>query len=1074
MRTLFFAVLSALCISCGAGVVELGPKGELKMEKLSFYGSVFDENWKSYGQIYRYFEVTSHTPERVAGAFRYEGLPRIELVSTLKAQGENFRYTAFCAPGAERDWKSVALVARLPVDEFRGRELVIDGKGLLLPVEPKAGKNTTLFQGDASSLIVPLAGRKLVFKGAFQVRVQDDRAYNLDSYALRIGFRRDSAAAWSLDLECSAPAYESTPVDLRSAVNMGFTDETADDRRGGWTDQGKENDLRMLPVGLRSLGGVSFDLIDPASNQGKSCLMLAGPNREYFPQKAEVKVPDSPRGNYLYLLHALAWPGNLKEIGKVTVSYTDGTSTVIPVTGNVDVGNWWEPRTRRNGEVVWTGENKSSYVGLYRSCFPIENKPVTGVGFSSSGVSVWGIVALSLGMEEVPRPGSAPVYIVPGKEFQPMNYSKDTVKGSALDFSDRLDAPAGKYGRVVTGSGGRFEFEGRPGDPVRFYGANLCNTAQFLTKEWAERLADRLAAAGYNAIRLHHQDAGLSLLTENGSTALNPVRLDQMEYLIHCLKQRGIYITVDLYVSRPLTKGEIPEFPEQTVGRAAFKPLAYLLDSAMTNWEVFARNWLTHVNPYTGLALKDDPALISISLINEGNLNSTSQAEPYTRQAYDKAFAAWEKGKEFKAGTGRQQKFSAFLAELHLAGYERMKNFVRGLGVNCPLSDMNMRSQPILSVIRDRYDYVDNHIYWAHPSFPEKRWQLPSVANTGSVLSGMSVPGSLFPSRIYGKPMLITEFDYAYPNRCRAEGAMVMASYAALQDWDGLFQFAYAHRDSVVMKESGPVSHFDSSTDPVKALSQRIGVALFLDGGLKPAPLKYAVLLSGAEGLTFDRQFPKELQQLGLSAQVGSVVMEKGFDPAKLPQGVTGLVDLGHNFPAVPAGYPVFKPSELPLADTSGGQLLLDRKKEILKAETPTCEAMILPAGQSGEGKFLKVENKIGRGVFAAIALDRQPLDNTGRILILHLTDSHGTKTKFGGRSQERFEGWGVLPFLAARGEAKITLTLRPGNWKLHALDATGKRLGEIPFEHKGNQLTFQANIFAKPGAVPAYELQAI
>ena len=37
-------------------------------------------------------------------------------------------------------------------------------------------------------------------------------------------------------------------------------------------------------------------------------------------------------------------------------------------------------------------------------------------------------------------------------------------------------------------------------------------------------------------------------------------------------------------------------------------------------WKAFAKNLMTHVNPYTGRAYKDEPALPLISLINEGGL----------------------------------------------------------------------------------------------------------------------------------------------------------------------------------------------------------------------------------------------------------------------------------------------------------------------------------------------------------------------------------------------------------------------------------------------------------------------
>ncbi len=71
-----------------------------------------------------------------------------------------------------------------------------------------------------------------------------------------------------------------------------------------------------------------------------------------------------------------------------------------------------------------------------------------------------------------------PVKIVAGADWVPLVPEPDIVPGSALDFSSLCgrDAPAGKHGRVVA-RGPHFEFEGMPGVPQRFYGVNLCFTA---------------------------------------------------------------------------------------------------------------------------------------------------------------------------------------------------------------------------------------------------------------------------------------------------------------------------------------------------------------------------------------------------------------------------------------------------------------------------------------------------------------------------------------------------------------------------------------------------------------------
>ena len=70
------------------------------------------------------------------------------------------------------------------------------------------------------------------------------------------------------------PAADIRPLDLSSGANSAFADETADDRRGGWTDQGA-NDLRLLKSGVQTLGGVPFSILDDGRSGGKSCIVLA-------------------------------------------------------------------------------------------------------------------------------------------------------------------------------------------------------------------------------------------------------------------------------------------------------------------------------------------------------------------------------------------------------------------------------------------------------------------------------------------------------------------------------------------------------------------------------------------------------------------------------------------------------------------------------------------------------------------------------------------------------------------------------------------------------------------------------
>ena len=67
----------------------------------------------------------------------------------------------------------------------------------------------------------------------------------------------------------------------------------------------------------------------------------------------------------------------------------------------------------------------------------------------------------------------------------------------------------------------------------------------------------------------------------------------------------------------------------------------FLSEKAEKNFQAFAANLLNHVNPYTKLAWKDDPALLSLSLVNENTIEATVNAD--TLPLYNARFEKWLK-----------------------------------------------------------------------------------------------------------------------------------------------------------------------------------------------------------------------------------------------------------------------------------------------------------------------------------------------------------------------------------------------------------------------------------------------
>ena len=134
-------------------------------------------------------------------------------------------------------------------------------------------------------------------------------------------------------------------------------------------------------------------------------------------------------------------------------------------------------------------------------------------------------------------------------------------------------------------------------------------------------LADRLSRFGYNAIRIHHYEGDL-VRGQGVSTKLNPEKIGQLDYLLAAFIRRGIYITTDLFVSRPVPYAELGIDKPGNVPMDTFKILVPVHPRAFENWKAFATSLLTHTNTFTGRRYADEPALAWLAMINEGNFGN--------------------------------------------------------------------------------------------------------------------------------------------------------------------------------------------------------------------------------------------------------------------------------------------------------------------------------------------------------------------------------------------------------------------------------------------------------------------
>lgn len=177
-----------------------------------------------------------------------------------------------------------------------------------------------------------------------------------------------------------------------------------------------------------------------------------------------------------------------------------------------------------------------------------------------------------------------------------------------------------------------------------------------------------------------------------------------------------------------------------------------------------------------------------------------------------------------------QHDFWAFLAETERAYVGEMVTLLKqDLKVQAPIIDTQASFGGIGGVYREAVlgDYVDMHAYWQHPSFPGQSWDGNNWSIRNSSLVRDAAGGTLTRlalHRVAGKPFTVSEYDHPAPNFYSAEMFPMLASFAAFQDWDGLYQFDYGNTHS----DDGRISsYFTMRSHPAKVAFVPIAALLF-------------------------------------------------------------------------------------------------------------------------------------------------------------------------------------------------------------------------------------------------------
>ncbi len=727
------------------------------------------------------------------------------------------------------------------------------------------------------------------------------------------------------------------------------------------------------------------------------------------------------------------------------------------------------------------------------------------------------------------------VTIKAGVDWIPLQPELEIEPGSALDFSNMgfRDAPAGKRGQVMARPDGQFAFVDSPDKPARFYGVNFCFSSLYLSHEQADRLTDRLARIGYNAARIHHYEGELTQRQTN-STTLNPEKLEQLDYLVAAFIRHGIYLTTDLFVSRGIPYREVGIDRPGQIPMDTFKILVPVHEGAYKNWQAFARNFLSHVNPYTMRSYAEEPALAWLAMINEGNFGNFFQ-DIQTIPEWKRAWNAWlvkhyqnraalsaswgatlkpeeepvggtvEFPPRLQADGLRARDCIQFLGNTERDMVERMKKFLHD-ELHCRALISNSSSWTRFTTdqaTRAIYDYVDDHFYVDHPKFLQNPWRLPSKCpNTSPLTEGATGGRALAFTRLYGKPFTVTEYNYSAPGRFRGIGGILTGALGALQGWGGIWRFAYSHNRESTFSPMR-MDYFNTVSDPLSQAAERASLCLFLRGDLQAAPHSVVLAMTDADLARPAAKIPTlapNWHWLAWGTRVGTEVVPSpdkllahdaiiplawatsatAYDPSRtLPLEPYALQN-----PKLISGLEqkkLFSPETAPEPDkklfrSETGEIVIDGPENRLVLDTPRTAGGYAAAGQtvvaSRSGVHIKIEGS--DATVWVSALDNNPISSSKRLLVTHLTDLQNTNIRYAEPARQTLLDWGGLPYLVRAGKSHLCIpsksTSQPRVW---ALSLGGKRLAEVPAKFGNGKLEFTADVSgnSSTGARMLYEI---
>lgn len=429
-----------------------------------------------------------------------------------------------------------------------------------------------------------------------------------------------------------------------------------------------------------------------------------------------------------------------------------------------------------------------------------------------------------------------------------------------LSFLSADDRPAGRHGPARIRDGALVRGDGRP---LRLWGTNLTAYALFgVEPDTARRQARRLAALGFNLVRLHHHDSHWVVpnVFEPGPSTrvLRPASLADLDRWIAALNEAGLYVWLDLHVGRRFGPRDGVPGHEEAVADPGSKGFAFVNRDMEARMHEFARAYLDRLPAIPGgrpaaARVLANPGLLGVLVVNEDDLNShfgprmyPGGAAPVHARLFQRAVEEVSRRLFPGAPPVRAQDTWApgpgklVLATIEAEFHARALAHLRALGLAGLVAVGNVWGEQPLHALPPLAlgDLIDVHGYGAAGELERNPHFEPGFLDW------------IAAARVVGKPLMVSEWGVPLEHVDRFTAPIRVAAVAALQGWDAVLHYAYAQHDL-----GAPPDHpetWSAALDPALMAPMPAAALAFRRGDVAPARRRVVIQLDRAA--LYDRE----------------------------------------------------------------------------------------------------------------------------------------------------------------------------------------------------------------------------